>query len=415
MIRWTLFSTLAAGIFYGLYCLLLRRDRWLQLSLVYLISIMPFSMALPFLQLPHSVADGMAATPALQVLQLDEITVTPGGAMDSALDLFPTIWMFGMALMAAYLTFLLVTQVIHIIVLRHRHPVYTAKDGFDIPSRAKLVLLDDDTAPYSFFNHIVVGTRDLCDEELRCILAHESYHVVNFHSIDLLFARLMCCLAWYNPFAWLIMREIRAMHEFQADAAVVAHCGNKEYIRLLYRQATGVGYGHITNNFQSINIKKRIAMMNRKKTRFGAWKLLAALPVAAMLMLVGCKPAATSDADETVTNTVVSNDAGGDITTEVDVDPEFIGGVEGLYRYLAESVKYPEQAKEQNLEGRVFAKFVIETDGSVSNVEIVRGIGGGCDEEVLRVVEAMPKWKPAEKDGHAVRTHYVIPVYFKLK
>ena len=134
----------------------------------------------------------------------------------------------------------------------------------------------------------------MSEEELQMVLAHEGEHVRQGHSMDVLVARLMCCVAWFNPFAWLMLRELRAVHEYQADAAAQKDM-NKAYLCLLYRQTTGFGYGHITNNFHSINLKKRITMMKRKKTRYGAWKMLAVLPLAALLMMVGCKSDGEND------------------------------------------------------------------------------------------------------------------------
>ena len=218
---------------------------------------------------------------------------------------------------------------------------------------------------------------------------------------------------WFNPFAWLMMREIRAVHEYQADAASIGACGREGYLHLLYRQATGTGYGHITNNFKSINLKKRIVMMNKTKTRFGAWKVLAALPVAALLLMVGCKQASTQEPQATDEAQVEATSDS--VYSVVDQDPEFEGGMEALYKYLAENIQYPEQAKADKVEGRVFISFVIEPDGTVSNAEVLRGIGGGCDEEALRVVQGMPNWKPGMVDGKPVRVHYNIPITFKLQ
>ena len=288
MIHWMILSTLATGLFYGLYCLTLRRDRWLQLSIVYLVTTLWFSVVFPWFTLPESLATASHKVIPTEgyMLTLDEIDISANAA-SRTIDL-TDIHLIGIALCLAYLLLQLGAQAVAIIRLRRRHTVYKAADGFAIPRGASLVLLDDDTAPYSFFRQIVVGTRGLGDDELRCILAHESFHVSHFHSLDILFARLMCCMAWFTPFAWLMVRELRAVQEFQADAASVGACGREDYLHLLYRQVTGHGYGHITNNFQSINIKKRIVMMNKMKTRFGAWKVLAVLPVAALLLMVGC-------------------------------------------------------------------------------------------------------------------------------
>ena len=421
MIHWMILSTLATGLFYGLYCLTLRRDRWLQLSIVYLMTTLWFSIVFPWFTLPGNLASASQKVIPTEeyMMTLDEIDISANAA-SRTIDL-TDIHFIGIALCMAYLLFQLGVQAITIVRLRRRHTVYTAADGFDIPRKASLILLDDDTAPYSFFNQIVVGTRGLNDDELRCILAHESYHVSRNHTYDLLAAWLLCCGAWFNPFAWLIMREIRAVHEFQADAASIGACGREDYLHLLYRQATGTGYGHITNNFQSINIKKRIVMMNKTRTRFGAWKVAAALPVAVLLLMVGCKPATpeTSAAEEqvaaaqeaTVEAIIFKNDSMPDGL----VAPEFPNGGEALYKYIAENLHYPEQAKSDGVQGKVVVQFTVMDNGDIVNVEVAKGIGGGCDEEALRVVKSMPKWKPAIYEGKPVNVQYCIPINFKLR
>ena len=95
--------------------------------------------------------------------------------------------------------------------------------------------------------------------------------------------------------------------------------------------------------------------------------------------------------------------------------PAFPGGEAKLMEYVAKNIKYPQIARETGIQGRVFVGFVVEPDGSVSNVKVLRGIGGGCDEEAMRVVKSMPKWKPGKQRGKAVRVSYMLPVNFKLQ
>ena len=95
--------------------------------------------------------------------------------------------------------------------------------------------------------------------------------------------------------------------------------------------------------------------------------------------------------------------------------PAFPGGEQKLMEYVGKNIKYPQIARETGIQGRVFIGFVVEPDGSVSNVKLLRGIGGGCDEEAMRVVKSMPKWKPGKQRGKAVRVSYQIPVFFKLQ
>jgi len=94
--------------------------------------------------------------------------------------------------------------------------------------------------------------------------------------------------------------------------------------------------------------------------------------------------------------------------------PSYPGGEKALLEYVAKNIKYPQIARETGIQGRVFVGFVVEPDGSVSNVKILRGIGGGCDEEAMRVIKSLAKWKPGKQRGKAVRVSYQIPVVFKL-
>jgi protein TonB len=104
-----------------------------------------------------------------------------------------------------------------------------------------------------------------------------------------------------------------------------------------------------------------------------------------------------------------------EIFTVVESMPEFPGGPAKMMEYIAKNIKYPAMARESGIQGRVFVNFVVEPDGSVSNVKVLRGIGGGCDEEAVRVVEAMPKWTPGRQRGKAVRVSFNLPVRFTLQ
>mgnify|MGYP003288690886 CR=1 FL=1 len=95
--------------------------------------------------------------------------------------------------------------------------------------------------------------------------------------------------------------------------------------------------------------------------------------------------------------------------------PEFPGGPAKMLEYIQKNIKYPMMARESDIQGRVFVNFVVEPDGSISNVNVMRGIGGGCDEEAVRVVKSMPAWKPGKQRGSAVRCSFTVPIIFKLQ
>ncbi len=94
--------------------------------------------------------------------------------------------------------------------------------------------------------------------------------------------------------------------------------------------------------------------------------------------------------------------------------PEPTGGIKSFYEYIESNLQYPQEARQLKLQGRVMVKFVVETDGSLSNIEVSRGIGGGCDEEAVRLLRNAPKWKPGKKGGKEVRVEVSRPIIFKL-
>ena len=95
--------------------------------------------------------------------------------------------------------------------------------------------------------------------------------------------------------------------------------------------------------------------------------------------------------------------------------PQFPGGMGALMKYLATHIQYPDLAKESGIQGRVFINFVVEPDGSIDHVKVLRGIGGGCDQEAIRVVKSMPKWVPGKQRGKPVRVSFNLPVKFTLE
>ena len=104
-----------------------------------------------------------------------------------------------------------------------------------------------------------------------------------------------------------------------------------------------------------------------------------------------------------------------EVFLSVEENPEFPGGPAKLLEYVQKNLKYPMQARESDIQGKVFVGFVVEKDGSITNVQVLRGIGGGCDEEAIRVVQSLPKFKPGKQRGNPVRVAYTLPIVFKLQ
>lgn len=398
-------------------------------------------------------------------------------------------------------------------------------------------LLPKADGPFSFFHWIFIHPSSHTEEEFNEILTHEQTHARQWHSIDVIISELVCIFCWCNPFAWLMKREIRTNLEYMADARVLENgYDSKTYQYHLLGLSHQKDAVTIYNSFNVLPLKKRIKMMNKKRTKeIGRTKYLMFLPLAALLMIVSnietvarttkkiavevieaVDPQTEQPAPEVQdpqvapqpeqdTKTVtykgkvvdkdgkpiqgvkilsVPNSTPTEVTTQADGSfefkaspkakllflyqdgnkkkgisftderlpkenktnwtivynekwnevmqsdpgtpdnpifevvehmPEFTGGgMPALMEYLSKNIKYPEAAMKKGIQGRGIVQFVVEKDGSITNVKILRGVDPELDKEAVRVVSAMPKWKPGTQRGEAVRVRFTVPVMFRL-
>lgn len=404
-------------------------------------------------------------------------------------------------------------------------------------------LLQQAGGPFSFFRWIFIYPASHTEEELSEILTHEQTHASQWHSIDVIISEVACVLCWFNPFAWLMKREIRTNLEYLADNRVLetGH-DSKAYQYHLLGLSHHKAAATIYNSFNVLPLKKRISMMNKKRTReIGRTKYLMFLPLAALLMIISNieavarttkavakdvieaveenlslnatatdmevapetvqeeTPILQQEKDKLVTykGTVVDKDGnavagaefhvdadfrlpkGQSYTTDkngnfsfratedakmiviwkkdgkmmgvsisaddtkdksnmkivmnrewlnppaddpenpvyevVEVMPEFPqGGMSGLMAFLSQNIKYPAEAQKNGTQGRVSVQFIVNADGSISDIGILRGASPELDGEAVRVISSMPNWKPGMQKGKPVRVKYTVPVMFRL-
>jgi TonB family protein len=220
---------------------------------------------------------------------------------------------------------------------------------------------------------------------------------------------------------------MKSIHEFLADEGVLKKGFLKsDYQTLILNEAMGLQVNNLTNNFNVSLLKNRIKMMT--KTRSASWtlvKVMAAIPAFfAVLVFFTAGTVGNLAAQNTQQQTKTTEEqkvvpqeksqAAGPVFTVVETMPSFPGGQEAMSKYLATNIKYPENAKAKGIQGTVFITYVVETDGSVSNVKVLRGIESECDAEAFRVVSSMPKWTPGIQKGQAVRVQFNLPIKFKL-
>ena len=289
--------------------------------------------------------------------------------------------------------------------------------------------LNDPSGPFSFFRWIFMNPAAVKEDEISEILTHEMAHVKQHHSVDVLLAEMVSICCWMNPFAWLLKREVRLNLEFLADRKVMeAGFATKSYQYHLLGLAYNHKYG-LSNNFNFSHLKQRIIMMNKKKSNAAGHikYALFVLPTFALLVAgnISCSQDAsqTEDAKEEVVAPVSpeAKEVPADSTAKEEVFmvaeqmPEFPGGMKEMLKFLQENVKYPENAMKNNVQGRVIVQFVVEKDGTPTEFKVLRSVDPDLDEEALRVMKAMPKWKPGMQKGQVVRVKFTVPVSFKLQ
>ena len=359
-------------------------------------------------------AEGVAISTPADITSDENMAVAPATAPTQKFNIWKYIWIIyiiGVCVMAAL--FLVKFARIAIVIIRSpkkKMPGYTA------------VFTGKEHGSYSFFNYAFFPDENVSEEIVR----HEMSHIAHHHSADILFVELMMIIQWFNPFIYLYKRELQSLHEYMADRDVVATGIDKQnYMMLILQQCTAVDFSNMSNNFSFLLTKKRIKMITQSKKAKGVViKALLTLPLFALLLFANCKSngndksaekkavEATETVETQAVETVATDDS--EVYGAVEVMPEYPGGTTAMYEFIQKTLKYPESAKDKGLEGKVFISFVVEKDGSLSSVQVLRGVCDEIDAEAVRVLKMMPKWKPGMNNGEPVRVQYTMPFKFQL-
>lgn len=403
---WLFRSTVIISVFFLLYQLLRFDNNFLR-NRIFLISGIIVSTVLPLLHFNLGASSGVSA-----VVNLEPITVNASGIRTAMVelpvlfDILMIIYLAG----SAYLTARLLIQLISILRLARRSNVHSRK-GY------KVMITDEATSPFSFMNMIFVH-RMPDSAGSSAIFSHERTHAIHWHSADVVLMELFMIVQWFNPLVWIYRTQLREVHEYLADQATINSGVTKhQYLRLLLSVAVSADPKDISNNFCQIKLKRRLSMITKNhNSRLSGFKFaLACIVLAPALWLASCSNAQNTN-DQSATGNEQPGGQTGDTTvyTVVENMPVYPGGDEARVKFIIQNVKYPQAAKEKGIQGTVLVSFIVEADGAVADVKVVRGVGSGCDEEAMRVVKLMPKWTPGKQSGKAVRVQFNMPIKFAL-
>ncbi len=396
-------------LFYSCYRLILRRNTFFTLNRVYLLTAVVLSVVLPLIELPTR---PQTTVPTLLLPTLT-IGARGNGAVANLLP-EPGFWfMYGVGVV-----------VMLIRLARNGWAVAMLIGRGTTEQRSGYILVrlpDDGSASFSFGQYLVLNRTDALAPP-DALLRHEEAHIRQHHTADRLFIELVRAAFWFNPVLWLYKQALQEVHEFLADRAASQASDTpdfrSDYARQLVAYALNAPTTALITPFvSSSTLKQRIVMLQKPQSNRRALLGYAlVLPLAGLLTLC-TQPDRDGVETETLSANQPARQAGidGEVYTIVENQPEFPGGMKELGTYFEKNLHYPATAEKANVQGRVFLSFIVTKEGDIADIKILKGIGFGADEEAIRAVKAMPRWKPGLQSGQPVNVRFNLPINFQLE
>lgn len=475
LVNYILESGISLAMLSLIYLLFLRKETFFRLNRIFLLISVVFSIFLPFLKFqvynpqPVMLAE-ITVTPYRNLMEA--VTIYGRDFTGTVEQTISSSRIIILIYFAGLLFFLgrFIFRLVQLLILIHKNPVQQI--GW-----VKFVSINKDFSPFSFLGYVFINSEKKQEKGYEKMVAHEMEHIKQGHTFDVLVLEIMSAFQWFNPFMWILRRVIRENHEYLADQAVLNSGVNPvQYKQLLLNQAVGFQL-EMANNFNSSLIKKRIKMISKiRSSKLAFTKItFGILVVAALVIAFACEQKESIESIEsldskieqkdeiTIKSTIledgrikiegtaedlekykdlfadspgfnIESDSLGNVYLVkikevksavlpddelvffiVEDMPEFPGGDLALRKYIANSVKYPEGAVENGIQGKVYVTFVVTKDGSIANTKIARGVDPLLDKEALRVINSLPKWKPGKQRGTAVNVSYTVPINFVLQ
>lgn len=269
--------------------------------------------------------------------------------------------------------------------------------------RYKIIESAENKPAFSFFNLIYIGNApELTPLEKQRIIAHESVHAAQLHSLDNLLLQVIGILFWFNPCIHSYKKIFVQLHEFEADARTATGDEVNAYCSLLAKVALRSAEFPFANHFNQSLTLKRIEMMRTIKKRTNFWKFVAAaVVITCCFVFIACQDQVNGSNPLSVPTAVQSH-----------ATPE--GGMDALYKYLKMNLRYPREAREKRIQGKVLVEFVVKADGSVSDIQVLSSPDAALSEEAKRLMASGPKWIPAKNSVEVIEQVLVLPIVFRL-
>ena len=454
-------SALVLTLFYLPYTLMLRQESFFRMNRITLLTILMLALVLPIVDIPSLATPEQPVVYEMQhrimlMTQEAEMTTSSLAATTqtiSWLGILAIVYIIGVILALL----IRLWQLFKIGKIIRGGCLWTDKSG-----KATIYCHIDDVAPFSWMRSIVISEKDYKPYG-REILLHEKAHILNLHSMDILFLTFVEAVQWWNPIAYLLGHSLRDVHEYEADDYVL-HQGVslQNYQALLVKKSLANTSYAFANNFNHSLIKKRIYMMNHPKSN--PWlrsKVLYILPATLVVLTAFATPKLnekvgeivervdhgdgsddlnpqpeqqpesipTSDVtdmqsaepkeelavEEEAADTLSSEDYVNNVYrneySNLSQSPEFPGGMPALQAFVQQHVAEALQNDASVVGKRAYVQFRIKQDGTIDDIGLVRG-DKEAYHEAIKIVEQMPQWIPARRFGELADAHFVLAFDF---
>ena len=384
------------------YWLFLSRENQYHKMRLYLLGSTFLAIIIPLFRLPQLFP---THNQSIQILSTDFIAIESPYITPTPETSFSTFEIF-MCLSLTISCILLLKIILRIIALVRfeRQSTLESHNGFIIRRVDKL------TGSFTFFNWIFLSKDiDKTKADYLVILKHEQAHVHLKHSYDLMFFEIYKAFFWYLPSSWYIIKEIKKIHEYQADAYALQSFNIDHYSSILIKRTLQSNGLSLVSSFHDGLIFKRLKAMKQQVKTINRWKI-------GMLTLLGVFLFITfaCTQENNLSNLANKTQPQREIFTIVEDQPSYKGGMDAFYKYVMGEIRYPIQARNTGVEGTVQVHFFIERNGTISNATALNSVGSGCDQEAIRVIENAPGFIAGSQRGRTVKTAMVMPITFKL-
>ena len=424
MIIYLIKSTLSLSAFLLVYYVVFERENMHVFKRFYLLFSLAFSFIVPFISFEFQGKNAIAvASNSVQAVILPTLEIS------TKTNYFPTL---------IYFLYGIITFLFAIRFFRNLYEIRKTKKNAEIITyeNAELALTNEHILPHTFGTTIFINKQSYDSKLLESeLFTHELTHVRQKHTLDVLLIEILKTIFWFNPLLILYKRAIQLNHEFLADERVIrSHENILTYQKLLLSKSIQPSNFYLTSNLTSfLKTKKRFIMMTKTTSiKMQLIKKLIVAPLFFAILIFGSsmtfaqevptqeKPIKEDDVDPKLYqeylkkhNQAKANESKTNlyeqdpIYSSVEKRPEYPGGMQAFYNFVGQNFNMPDI---NGLNGKVFIQFVIEKDGSLTDIKIMRDIGHGTGEEAVRVIKLAANWIPGEQDGKKVRTLYSLPI-----